>query len=98
MTEWKRGMQYFDDFDNVPDCLYYPIEQVARIDLIDRNQTTYWGTNLKGGIIAITIEKGKSAGRSVCRCTIAGRKRSDAIGLSNPCGVLLSDIRHRRET
>ena len=58
--EWKRGMQYFDDFDNVPDCLYYPIEQVARIDLIDRNQTTYWGTNLKGGIIAITMKKGKA--------------------------------------
>ena len=53
-------MQYFDDFDNVPDCLYYPIEQVARIDLIDRNQTTYWGTNLKGGIIAITMKKGKA--------------------------------------
>jgi len=48
------------DFDNVPDCLYYPIEQVARIDLIDRNQTTYWGTNLKGGIIAITMKKGKA--------------------------------------
>ena len=59
-SEWKRGMQYFDDFDNVPDCLYYPIEQVARIDLIDRNQTTYWGTNLKGGIIAITMKKGKA--------------------------------------
>ena len=40
--------------------MYYPIEQVARIDLIDRNQTTYWGTNLKGGIIAITMKKGKA--------------------------------------
>ena len=58
--EWKRGAQYFDDFDNVPDCLYYPIEQVARIDLIDRNQTSYWGTNLKGGIIAITMKKGRA--------------------------------------
>ena len=56
----KRGIQYFDNFDNVPDCLYYPIEQVARIDLIDRNQTTLWGTNLKGGIIAITMKKGKA--------------------------------------
>ena len=56
----KRGIQYIDNFDNVPDCLYYPIEQVARIDLIDRNQTTLWGTNLKGGIIAITMKKGKA--------------------------------------
>ncbi len=56
----KRSIQYIGDFDDVPDCLYYPIEQVARIDLIDRNQTTYWGTNLKGGIIAITMKKGKA--------------------------------------
>lgn len=40
--------------------MYYPIEQVARIDLIDRNQTSYWGTSLKGGIIAITMKKGKA--------------------------------------
>ena len=56
----KRGIQYFDNFDNVPDCLYYPIEQVARIDLIDRNQSTLWGANLRGGIIAITMKKGKA--------------------------------------
>ena len=55
-----KNVHYIDDFDDVPDCLYYPIEQVARIDLIDRNQTTYWGTNLKGGIIAITMKKGKA--------------------------------------
>ena len=55
-----KNVHYIDDFDDVPDCLYYPIEQVARIDLIDRNQTSYWGTNLKGGIIAITMKKGKA--------------------------------------
>ena len=54
----KREIEYTEDLDNVPDCLYYPIEQVARIDLIDRNQTSYWGTSLKGGIIAITMKKG----------------------------------------
>lgn len=56
----QRGIQYFDNFDNVPDCLYYPIEQVARIDLIDRNQSNLWGANLKGGIISITMKKGKA--------------------------------------
>ena len=56
----KREIEYTEDLDNVPDCLYYPIEQVARIDLIDRNQTSYWGTSLKGGIIAITMKKGKA--------------------------------------
>ncbi len=60
LAKAKRQVDYQDNLDNVPDCLYYPIEQVARIDLIDRNQTTYWGTNLKGGIIAITMKKGKA--------------------------------------
>ena len=56
----QRAKQFIDDFDNVPDCLYYPIEQVARIDLIDRNQSNLWGANLKGGIISITMKKGKA--------------------------------------
>ena len=60
LAKAKRQVDYQDNLDNVPDCLYYPIEQVARIDLIDRNQTSYWGTNLKGGIIAITMKKGKA--------------------------------------
>lgn len=91
-------MQYFDDFDNVPDCLYYPIEQVARIDLIDRNQTTYWGTNLKGGIIAITMKKGKALAEAYAAAPSPDVSVVTPLGYQTPCGVLLSDIRHRRET
>ena len=92
LAKAKRQVDYQDNLDNVPDCLYYPIEQVARIDLIDRNQTTYWGNEPQRRHHRYYHEERKSAGRSVCRCTIAGRKRSDAIGLSNPCGVFT--LRH----
>lgn len=82
--EWKRGAQYFDDFDNVPDCLYYPIEQVARIDLIDRNQTSYWGTNLKGGIIAITMKKGRALAEAYAATASPDMSVQTPLGYQTP--------------
>ena len=84
-------MQYFDDFDNVPDCLYYPIEQVARIDLIDRNQTTYWGTNLKGGIIAITMKKGKALAEAYAAMPSPDVSVVTPLGYQTPAEFYTSD-------
>ena len=77
-------MQYFDDFDNVPECLYYPIEQVARIDLIDRNQTSYWGTNLKGGIISITMKKGKALAEAYAATASPDMSVQTPLGYQTP--------------
>ena len=41
----KRQIQYIDDFDNVPDILYYPLEIVSRIDLIEGGNMVLWGVS-----------------------------------------------------
>ena len=57
----KRQIQYIDDFDNVPDILYYPLEIVSRIDLIEGGNMVLWGVShwKQAGIISITTKKGK---------------------------------------
>ena len=80
----KQQIEYTDDLDNVPDCLYYPIEQVARIDLIDRNQTSYWGTNLKGGIIAITMKKGKALAEAYAATALPDMSVQTPLGYQTP--------------
>ena len=57
----KRQIQYIDDFDNVPDILYYPLAIVSRIDLIEGSNAVLWGATSwkRAGIISITTKKGK---------------------------------------
>ena len=60
----KRQIQYIDDFDNVPDILYYPLEIVSRIDLIEGGNMVLWGcVSLETGWYYLDYdEKGKRIG------------------------------------
>ena len=62
-TPLNRGLghdtQYTEDYDALPACLSTPLVQIKRVSIIEGANAAYWGVNVRDGIIAITLKKGK---------------------------------------
>ena len=59
--ESKRNVDYREDYDELPSFLWYPLNIVERIDLIESSNMVLWGATSwrQVGIISITTKKGK---------------------------------------
>ena len=83
-TPLNRGLghdiQYTEEYDALPACLSTPLVQIKRVSIIEGANAAYWGVNVRDGVIAITLKKGKELEEAY-----AGME-SESVRLITPLG------------
>ena len=77
----KRSIHYQADYDELPSFIWYPLNIVERVDLIEGGNTVLWGdVGDSRGIISVTTKRGEDLDNAVQ--TLSARD----VGFASPLG------------
>lgn len=79
-----HDIQYTEDYDALPACLSTPLVQIKRVSIIEGANASFWGNNLKDGIIAITLKKGEELEEAYASLEVPGVALVTPLGYQTP--------------